>query len=170
MTRLKENAVIEPLQSLEIPEDSKVTMDEWVLVGSTQKRMKHKLRMMETTDSQGNFLILLTNRFDLSCDEISEMYRSRWAIETFFKWMKQHLKIKYFYGTSKQAVHNQVWLTLIAFCLLMLAKLDANVEHSLLQIQRWLKALIWKPYAQWIGRMKRKPSRKSAGRKRLEPT
>ncbi|URJ43682.1 transposase [Paenibacillus polymyxa] len=65
-------------------------MDEWELVGSTQKRMKHKLRMMETTDSQGNFLILLTNRFDLSCDEISEMYRSRWAIETFFKWMKQH--------------------------------------------------------------------------------
>lgn len=162
--------MIEPLQSLEIPEDSKVTMDEWGLVGSTQKRMKHKLRMMETTDSQGNFLILLTNRFGLSCDEISEMYRSRWAIETFFKWMKQHLKIKHFYGTSKQAVHNQVWLTLIAFCLLMLAKLDANVEHSLLQIQRWLKALIWKPYTQWIGRMKRKPSRKSAGRKRLEPT
>ncbi|PNQ87812.1 IS4 family transposase, partial [Paenibacillus polymyxa] len=46
-----------------------------MLVGSTQKRMKHKLRIMETTDSQGNFLILLTNRFDLSCDEISEMYR-----------------------------------------------------------------------------------------------
>ncbi|URJ59739.1 hypothetical protein [Paenibacillus polymyxa] len=44
-----------PLQSLEIPEDSKVTMDEWVLVGSTQKWMKHKLRRMETTDSQGNF-------------------------------------------------------------------------------------------------------------------
>ncbi|QYK69495.1 hypothetical protein [Paenibacillus peoriae] len=61
--------MIEPLQSLEIPEDSKVTMDEWGLVGSTQKRMKHKLRMMETTDSQGNFLIPLTNRFDLSCDE-----------------------------------------------------------------------------------------------------
>ncbi|WP_143756845.1 hypothetical protein [Paenibacillus peoriae] len=55
MTRLKEKAVIEPLQSLEIPEDSKVTMDEWVLVGSTQKWMKHKLRKMETTDSQGNF-------------------------------------------------------------------------------------------------------------------
>ncbi|WP_181454665.1 transposase [Paenibacillus dendritiformis] len=134
------------------------------------KRMKHKLRMMATTDSQGDFLILLTNRFDLSCDEISEMYRSRRAIETLLKWMKQHLKIKHFYGTSKQAVHNQVWRTLIAFCLLMLAKRDANVEHSLLQIQRWLKALIWKPYAQWIGRMKRRPSRKSAGRKRLEPT
>ncbi|PZD96584.1 IS4 family transposase [Paenibacillus sambharensis] len=169
-TRLKENAMIEPLQSLEIPEDSKVTMDERVLVGSGQKRMKHKLRMVETTDSQSNLLILLTNRFDLSCDEISEMYRSRWAIETFFKWMKQHLKIKHFYGTSQQAAHNQVWLTLIAFCLLMLAKLDANVEHSLLQIQRWLKALMWKPYALWIGRMKRKPSRKSAGRRRLEPT
>ncbi|WP_281272437.1 transposase [Paenibacillus sambharensis] len=132
--------------------------------------MKHKLRMVETTDSQDNLLILLTNRFDLSCDEISEMYRSRWAIETFFKWMKQHLKIKHFYGTSEQAMHNQVWLTLIAFCLLMLSKLDANVANSRLQIQRWLKALIWKLYAQGIGRMKRKPSRKSAGRRQLEPT
>ncbi|WGU93926.1 hypothetical protein QJQ58_26030 [Paenibacillus dendritiformis] len=54
MTRLKENTVIEPLQSLEIPEDSKVTMDEWVLVGSTQKRMKHKLRMMAKTLTELN--------------------------------------------------------------------------------------------------------------------
>jgi IS4 transposase len=170
VTRLKENAVIEPLQSFKIPEGSRVTVDECVLVGSEQKRMKHKLRMIETTDTEGNLLYLLTNRFDLSCDEISEMYRSRWAIETFFKWMKQHLRIKRFYGTSERAVHNQVWITLIAFCLLMLAKLDANVTHSLLQIQRWLKALIWKPFTQWLERMKRKPSRKSAGRKRLVST
>lgn len=168
VTRLKENAVIEPLQSFETPEGSKVAVDECVLVGSHQKRMKHKLRMIETADSEGNLLYLLTNRFDLSCDEISEMYRSRWAIETFFKWMKQHLRIKRFYGTSERAVHNQVWITLIAFCLLVLAKLDANVTHSLLQIQRWLKALIWKPFTQWMDRMKRKPSRRSAGRKRLE--
>ncbi|MGM0882787.1 MAG: transposase [Bacillota bacterium] len=53
-------------------------------------------------------MILVTNRFDLTSDEISEMYRSRWAVETFFKWMKQHLRIKRFYGTSEQAVQNQI--------------------------------------------------------------
>jgi IS4 transposase len=55
------------------------------------------------------------------CDEISDMYRSHWAIETFFKWVKQHLRIKRFYGTSEQAVPNQVWIALNVFCLLALA-------------------------------------------------
>lgn len=67
-------------------------------------------------------LFLLTNQFDLTADEIGEMYRSRWAIETFFKWMKQHIKIKSFYGTSENAVMNQVWMALIAYCLLTLVK------------------------------------------------
>lgn len=70
--------------------------------------MKHAFRMIETQDSEGNLLFLVTNRFDLTCDEINEMYRSRWAIEIFFKWMKQHLQLKHLYGTSEQAVTNQV--------------------------------------------------------------
>jgi IS4 transposase len=90
-------------------------MDERVRIGSSQKRAKHEYRMIETADSEGNQLILVTNRFDLTSDEISAMYRSRWAVETFFKWMKQHLRIKRFYGTSDQAVQNQIWIALIAF-------------------------------------------------------
>lgn len=70
-TRLKSNARIEPLDSLEIPENSSVSEDIIVRVGSQQKKMKHVLRMVQTEDSQGNLLFLVTNRFDLSCDEIS---------------------------------------------------------------------------------------------------
>ncbi|OZQ91452.1 IS4 family transposase [Paenibacillus sp. VTT E-133291] len=168
VTRLKNNAVIEPLESFEIPIGSKVSMDEKIRIGSPQKRTKHAFRMVETADSEGNLLILVTNRFDLTCDEISDMYRSRWAIETFFKWMKQHLRVKRFYGTSEQAVRNQVWIALIAFCLLVLTKQEAQVPHSLLQLIRWLKALLWKPYGQWLKRMKRPPSRKSIGRRRKD--
>ncbi len=115
VTRLKSNACLEPLDSLEIPQNSDVSEDILVRVGSGQKKMKHLLRMVQTEDSQGNLLFLVTNRFDLSCDEISDMYRSRWAIETFFKWMKQHLRIKHFHGQSDRAVHNQIWIALIAF-------------------------------------------------------
>ncbi|MCA0753717.1 IS4 family transposase [Paenibacillus sp. N4] len=85
VTRLKNNTHIEPLQELEVPEGSGVSADVLVRIGSQQKKMKHTLRMIQTEDSQGNLLFLVTNRFDLTCDEISEMYRSRWAIDTFFK-------------------------------------------------------------------------------------
>lgn len=56
--------------------DSSVSLDEKIMVGTLQKRMKHPLRMIQTEDSEGNLLFLLTNRFDVSADEISEMYRS----------------------------------------------------------------------------------------------
>lgn len=168
VTRLKNNTCLEPLQFQTVPTNSSVSEDVVARVGSHQKKMKHKLRMVQTQDSQGNLLFLVTNRFDLSCDEISDMYRSRWAIETFFKWMKQHLRIKHFHGHSEQAVYNQIWIALIAFCLLLLVKLETKVDHSLLQLRRWLTTLLWQPYAEWLLRMKRKPSRSSQGRRRRE--
>jgi len=166
VTRLKSNAHIEPLEEFAIPEGSTVTADWRVRIGSQQKKMQHTLRMIQTQDTAGNLLFLVTNRFDLTCEEISEMYRSRWAIETFFKWMKQHLQIKHLYGTSEEAVTNQVWIALIAFCLLTLVKLETRVEHSLLQLTRWLTKLLWQPCSQWIMQLKKKPSRTSRGRQR----
>lgn len=134
MTRLKSNAFVEPLEAFEIPQGSSIRADMLMRIGSQQKKMKNLLRMVQTEDSQGNLLFLIMNRFDLTCDEISDMYRSRWAIETFFKWMKQHLRIKHFHGQSERAVHNQIWIALIAFCLLLLVKLETKVDHSLLQL------------------------------------
>lgn len=166
VTRLKSNTHIEPLQELAVPENSHVAVDVLVRIGSEQKKMKHTLRMIQTEDSQGNLLFLVTNRFDLTCEEISEMYRSRWAIETFFKWMKQHLQIKHLYGTSDHAVHNQIWIALIAFCLLALVKLETKTRHSLLQLTRWLTKLLWQPCSHWVMQLKKKPSRTSRGRQR----
>lgn len=87
----------------------------------------------------------MTNRFDLTGDEISDIYRGRWAFETLFKWMKQHLQLKRFYGTIEQVIRNQVWIAVIAFCFLVLTKCEVEVTHSLLQLGRWLKVLLWKP-------------------------
>lgn len=168
VTRLKSNTHIEPLEELALPEGSSVSADWRVQIGSQLKKMKHLLRMIQTQDSEGNllFLFLVTNRFDQTCDEISEMYRSRWAIETFFKWMKQHLQIKHLYGTSEHAVYNQVWIALISFCLLVFVKMETKVKHSLLQLTRWLTKLLWQPCGQWIKRLKAKPNRTSRGRQR----
>ncbi|OXM15532.1 IS4 family transposase [Paenibacillus herberti] len=166
VTRLKSNTHMEPLEAYDVPAESVVSADWRVRIGSQQKRMKHELRMIQTQDSEGNELFLVTNRFDLTCDEISEMYRSRWAIELFFKWIKQHLQIKHLYGTSERAVMNQIWIALIAFCLLMLVKLETKVQHSLLQCTRWLTTFLWQPYDKWLRQLKEKPSRTSKGRQR----
>ncbi len=113
VTRLKSNTHIEPLEEVIVPEGSKVSADWYVRIGSQQKKMKHMLRMIQTQDSEGNLFFLVTNLFDLTSEEFSEMYRSRWAIETFFKWMKQHMQIKHLYGTSEQEVTNQIWIALV---------------------------------------------------------
>lgn len=167
VTRLKKNAAVRSICSFSLSKDSQVLSDEMVYIGTPQKRMENVLRLIKVIDSRGKQMEILTNRFDLSADEISDMYRHRWAIETFFKWMKQHVPIQSFYGTSEQAVMNQVYMALIAFCLLVLMKLETQVDHSLLQIQRWLKVLLWKSADQWIHRIHYRPKRTSKGRQRM---
>jgi IS4 transposase len=166
VTRTKKNAVIRPIESFTLPSDSCVRTDEMVYVGTPQKRMENVLRLIHTMDSEGNPVAILTNRFDLSADEIGQIYRERWAIETFFKWMKQHVRIKTFYGTSEQAVMNQLWMALIAFCLLVLIKMETGTKHSLLELYRWLKVFLWECASDWMAQIHYKPSRSSAGRQR----
>jgi IS4 transposase len=109
-----------------------------VLVGTPQKRMDNVLRLIKTVDTKGNELLILTNRFDLEVEEISDMYRSRWAIELFFKWLKQHTKIKTFYGTSEKAVTNQILIALIYYCLHLL---NQNGDESRTDIITVVSAL-----------------------------
>ena len=86
----------------------------------------------------------------MDADEIAETYQSRWAIELFFKWMKQHLNIKKSFGHSEQAVHNQVYVAMIVYCLNVLAQLNTNSKRSYLQISRYLKASLWKFAHIWL--------------------
>lgn len=71
--------------------------------------------------------IFLTNNFELTALEIAELYRQRWQIELFFKWMKGHLKIKHFYSTSFNAVKIQIFVAIITFCLVSIIKYDLNL-------------------------------------------
>ncbi|MBP3040860.1 transposase [Bacillaceae bacterium Marseille-Q3522] len=70
--------------------------------------MQHPLRLIKTEDQEGNLVIILTNCFDLSSKEIADLYRYRWKIEIFFKWMKQHFKIKTFYGKSENDIFRRM--------------------------------------------------------------
>ncbi len=114
-----------------------------VLIGTTQYRAENYFRLVRVEDTKGNILQLVTNRFDLSAEKISEMYKSRWAIELFFKWMKQHVNIKKIYGQSESAVYNQVFIALIVFCLNVLVQNETNSKRNLLQISLFLRASLW---------------------------
>jgi IS4 transposase len=152
VSRLKKNAVIRELGSFSFPDDSTVLSDRMAYIGTTQNRADNIFRLVEVIDTKGNLLCLITNRFDLSAEEISELYRSRWAIELFFKWLKQHVEIKHFYGMSETAIQNQIFLALISFCLNVLIQLETNSNKPLLRITRWLKAAIWKSAYIWLRR------------------
>jgi transposase len=109
-------------------------------------KMNHKVRLIEVEDTGGNPLIIVTNDFNLSAEEIGDIYRYRWKIELFFKWLKQHFQVKHFYGLSKQAVENQLFISLIAYCLLMLLKLKTNFKGTLLTIKRLLNTCLLEPF------------------------
>ena len=79
-------------------------------------------------------LILLTNNFLLPALCIAQLYRCRWQVELFFRWIKQHLRIKAFYGTSENAVKTQVWVALSTYLLVAILKKRFNLDLSLHQI------------------------------------
>lgn len=99
------------------------------------KYYPEQLRKIKYIDkeSQKSF-IFLTNNFTLSAVTITEIYKSRWQIELFFKWIKQHLKIKAFYGTSENAVKSQIWIAVSVYVLVAIIKKQLNVDLSLYTI------------------------------------
>ncbi len=98
---------------------------------------------MQTAHSEISSLIqdyvYLTNIFRLSSKTIADIYRDRWQIELFFKWIKQNLKVKTFFGTTKNAVLTQLWIALITMLLLAYYKFLARLGNSLSQILRLLQ-------------------------------
>lgn len=98
-----------------------------VFTGSkTKKQYPRELRRVVFYDSENNrTLVLYTNNFEVSAQQIALLYKYRWRVELFFKWMKQHLRIKEFYGTSENAVQIQIYAALTAYCLV------AIVEHEM---------------------------------------
>lgn len=168
ITRLKKNAEVEVLSEQKPDTENLIFKDQEVFLGKTQSgtKMTHPVRLIETLDGEGNLVKIVTSCFDLSAKEIGDLYRYRWKIETFFKWMKQHLKIKSFYGQSSNAVYNQIWIALITYCLSVLMKQNVNYDGPLLEVKDTLRNLLFKGFDAFIQALFRKPTRTSKGRKK----
>jgi len=98
----------------------------------TAKHYPEPLRMVVYEDFAANVVYeFITNNTAFDPLTISELYRERWQVELFFKWIKQHLKIKSFYGTSQNAVFCQIWIALCMYLLLAIAKKRCKIEQTL---------------------------------------
>lgn len=168
VTKLKKNATVEVLDVKTPDLDSHIFADQTVMLGHAQNgtKMAHPLRLIITHDSEGNAVRLISNCFGLSAKEIGDLYRNRWKIETFFKWMKQHLKMKHFYGKSQNAVYTQIWIALITYCLQVLLKLKLNHKGPLLDFKRALQHLMFEPFDAFVRALFRPPERSSKGRQK----
>lgn len=143
VTRLKTNSRYEVVQ--ESWAGGPVLADQLIRLSSPHGRASYPepLRRVHYLDPEtGKEYVFLTNRLDLSALEVAELYRRRWQIELFFKWIKQNLKIKAFYGTSKNAVLIQIWTALIAYLLLVWVKFKTKAGWGLLELSRLAQTML----------------------------
>lgn len=170
ITRLKKNAEIEVLNEQAPDPENLIFQDAEVYLGNNVNgtKMQHSLRLIQTVDGDGNPVTITTSCFDLTAKEIADLYRYRWKIEIFFKWMKQHLKIKTFYGKSENAVYNQIWIALITYLLQVLIKLKYHHKGSLLELQRYLVDYLFKDLSEFIKSLSHSPTRRSKGRRKYD--
>ena len=87
------------------------------------------LRRVVVKDDTGKRVVFLANNFALKPELIADLYRQRWQVELFFKWIKQHLRIKVFFGTSENAVKTQIWIAISTYLIIAIAKKRLHLEH-----------------------------------------
>lgn len=141
VTRLKKNAKYRVIERREVRSKTGVTSDHCIeLTGTKAHKCAVKLRRIGYRDSQtGQRYEFLTNNFKLCAKTIADIYKSRWQIELFFKWIKQNLKIKTFLGTSKNAVMTQIWIALCVYLLLCYLKFTSCKTRTIQQILKLLQ-------------------------------
>ena len=142
VTRLKRNAKYRVIERHDIRKTSGVTSDQTIEFTGVQvaKNCPIRLRRIGYRDSlTGKHYVFLTNQFKLSASTIAAIYKERWQIELFFKWIKQNLKIKSFIGTSRNAVLSQIWVAMCVYLILAFIKLRSKLKKSLQQMIRLLQ-------------------------------
>lgn len=142
VTRLKTNAKFRVIARHSVIKSKGLSSDQTIeFTGiQTAKKCPVSVRRIGYRDPQtGKRHVFLTNNFKLSSKTIADIYKARWQVKLFFKWIKQNLKIKSFVGTSKNAVLTQIWIAMCVYLLLAFIKFQSKLTKSLQQILRLLQ-------------------------------
>jgi len=139
VTRAKSNFRFKRVYSRSVDRSTGLLCDQEIelVVFYSQQDYPARLRRIRYRDAEGRPLVFLTNHMTLPPLTICELYRSRWQVELFFKWIKQHLRINRFFGTSENAVKTQVWIAVAVYVLVAIIRKRLNLDlslHEMLQI------------------------------------
>ena len=146
VTRSKSNFRFRRLYSHPVDRDTGLQCDQTIVLQGfyTRKDYPDKLRRIRFYDTETDkTLVFLTNNFSLPALTITKLYRCRWQVELFFKWIKQHLRIKAFYGTSENAVKTQIWIAISVYVPVAIVKKQLKIEASLYTILQILSVSLF---------------------------
>ena len=137
LTRAKKNLDAKRRESRIVDKTTGLRSDQTIVLAGVKSSQSYPeaLRRIHYYDIEtGKRFVFLTNNFVLPALSIAQLYKCRWQIELFFKWIKQHLRIKAFYGTSPNAVRTQIWIAISVYVLVAIVKKELKIERSLSEI------------------------------------
>ncbi len=146
IVRAKKNLKFKRLYSNKVDKSTGLRCDQVVkLTGFYRKKdYPETIRRVKFYDSENQkIFVFLTNNFDIPAFTVALLYKNRWKIELFFKWIKQHLKIKSFYGTSLNAVKTQIWISISVYVMIAIIKKTLKIEMSLYKILQILSVSVF---------------------------
>ncbi len=157
VTRAKANMQWSRLQSRPVDPATGVRSDQvvWLRLLKSIEHYPDRLRRISYRDPEsGKALVFLTNNFDLPALTIAQLYKCRWRVELFFKWVKQNLRIKHFFGTNDNAVKTQVWIAICVYVLVAIMRKELRLELSLSQMLQVLSVNVFEqvPLAELVAK------------------
>lgn len=157
VTRTKTGVRLNRLESRSVDKNAGVRSDQIVWLGTMQSAGHYpdRLRRVSYKDPEnGKALVFLTNNFDLPALTIAQLYKCRWQVELFFKWIKQNLRIKHFFGTSDNAVKTQVWIAVSVYVLAAIVHKQLGLQVSLSQLLQILSVNVFEqvPLAELVAK------------------
>lgn len=146
VTRTKSNTKLRRVYSAKVDRDTGIICDQTIaLTGTTSHKdyPEHLRRVRFKDPDTSKTLVFLTNNFALPAATICALYKARWQVELFFKWIKQHLRIKKFYGNSENAVKSQIWIAVSVYVLVAIVKKRLNLDASLYTLLQILSVTLF---------------------------
>jgi IS4 transposase len=146
VTRAKAGVQLSRLESRAVDKTTGVRSDQivWLRTERSAIHYPERLRRISYRDPEnGKALVFLTNNFDLPAPVIAQLYKCRWQVELFFKWIKQNLRIKHFFGTTDNAVKTQVWIAICVYVLVAIVRKELRLDLSLSQILQILSVNVF---------------------------
>jgi len=162
VTRYKKGIQLNRLESRPVDKSTGLRSDHivWLRLESSAKNYPDRLRRVSYRNPEdGKVLVFLTNNFDLPALVIAQLYKSRWQVELFFKWIKQNLRIKHFFGNNANAVKTQVWIAISVYVLVAILRKELRLEMSLSQVLQILSVNVFEqvPVAELVTKAQSQP-------------